>query len=133
MKIIVPNPIKQIHNRFYRFDKTTSGGRLFTVKLRKGIVIVNKRGFITEGNLNLRYNINTSNSLQIVGGFNYPINSEKSCVVVLDKQGKICELSETAGNIFEKGIFLEKYNKKFKKIMKVKKKLIFLGYELYFG
>lgn len=119
IEMIIPSPIKQVHDQFFNFDKTRVGGKILMLNIKKGVAVVNKEGFIIEGNLNLRMNINASNSFQIVAVFNYPFNAQQLCVAILNRSGRVKAVSESAGRIFEAGKLLEEYNGQFKEVIEV--------------
>lgn len=119
LNTIIPNPIKRVHSTFFNYDKTKGGGRMYMHKLKRGFVCLNKEGNIIKGNLTLRINICPSNSLQMVGVFNFPLDNQQICIAILDRYGKITAVTDSCGKVFDVGTKMSKYNTVFREVFDV--------------
>lgn len=125
LDLLLPDPIKSYHKKLFALNSAKGGGNLFMHQMSRSLIIKTKKGHLVPFEFGVRMNINQSNMIEFVGLLNFRKNDMDSCVVLLNKEGCITGVTQSAAKIFEEGTYLGEYNKEFENINEVRKKIIF--------
>ena len=95
-----------------------SGNMLMNSELRN-MVCVSKKGYLIPIKLGVRINVMVDNGIQFCGVMNFHKAASETCLLVVNKFGKILEFTEAGSRFFIKGRNINKHNRSFSNILKV--------------
>ena len=119
--MLIPNPLKQNHKDMIKINNIT--GKLLMDSQLRNMVCLTKEGFITPVKLGVRINAMIEHGIQFCGVLNFCLKRTESCIVIVNKLGKILELTKAADKFFTKDKSLMTHNQGFSKIFRVRQNI----------
>lgn len=116
---MIPKPIRSHHRNLFSLDTSVGGGKMFMHQKTRSLLIKCKKGYLVPFEFGVRLNITHSNQIEFVGALNFHKSNTDSCVLILDNEGRIREMTKPALNVFNFGENISKYNKEFEEINEV--------------
>ena len=119
LSILIPKPLKKAHRNMIRVENIT--GKVLMNNQLRNMVCISKDGYQIPITLGVRINVLIENGIQFSGVINFRLKKGETCILMVNKSGKIEEMTELASSYFKKGENLTTYNKSFSSIFRVRK------------
>lgn len=125
----MPEPIRSLHHLFFintkekrklkiNLTQKAVNMRLLSKELRR-VSSITKSGFLIPSDIAIRLSTSIQNTFRVVTSLIFKKNSENNCILAINSEGKICEISKIASKYFKKNTLLSSYNSEFEEIDKV--------------
>lgn len=116
LDILLPTPIKKFHR--IKMEPKAMRGRMFMEKALMKTQCLDKKGYLHNIKIGLRYNCTIVNGLETIAIINTPLDPSHRSTLHLGKQFKIEEISAKIAGVIPRDIKLDSLNHQFRTISK---------------
>ena len=95
-------------------------GKMLMYGQTRNLICTSKSGYQIPISLGVRINAMIDGGVQYCGVMNFKLKKGDSCILMVNKKGKIEEMTKNASRYFEKGKNFNDYNRGFSSIFRVR-------------